>query len=129
MVYDVRCPPPMAFGEGLCHEIPTALRATFKQNGHQTRCEAIFRVLGVSHAPKRGSFLVFATKRTHCPSYVSGSKRELTSVLSSWRRGNLLANFYDQRGLATSKDREDDDGGGGEMKRNVEGGEGADSAR
>ena len=61
-------------------------------------------------------------KRTHCSSYFSGSKRELTSILSSWRRGNWLANF--QRGLATSKDGEDDDGGGGENKGDVDGGEG-----
>ena len=44
------------------------------------------RVFCVSQSPRslRGYFLVHAAKCTHCPSYFAGSKRELTSILSSW---------------------------------------------
>ena len=105
---------------GLGHEI--LLRALRHSNKMATRLAVKqLRVLRVSQAPRRGYFLVCTAKRTHCPSYFTGSKRELTSVLSSWRRGNWLANL--QRGLATSKDGEDDDAGGDEKKENVEGGE------
>ena len=98
------------------------LRALRHSNKMATRLAVKqLRVFCVSQAPRREYFLVSTAKRMHCPSYFTGSKRELTSVLSSWRRGNLLANF--QRGLATSKDGEDDDADGDEKKGNVEGGE------
>ena len=77
------------------------------------------RVFCMSQAPRRGYFLVSAAKRAHSPSYFIGSKQDLSSIFSSWRRGNLLANI--ERSLATSKDGEDEDNEGDE-KKEMEGG-------
>ena len=57
-------------------------------------------------------------KRAKSPSYFTGSKQDLTSILSFWRRGSLLSNI--QRSLATSKDGEDGDNDGDEKKEVVE---------
>lgn len=72
------------------------------------------RVFCMSQAPRRGYFLVSAAKRAHSRSYFIGSKQDLSSIFSSWRRGNLLANI--ERSLATSKDGEDEDNEGDEKK-------------
>ena len=77
------------------------------------------RMFCMTQAPRRWYFLVSAANRTHYPSYFIGIKHDFNSILSSWRRGNLLANI--QRGLATSKDGEDSDDDGDE-KKEVEGG-------
>lgn len=77
------------------------------------------RLFCVAQVPRRGYFLVSAANRTHSPLYFIGNKHDLTSILSSWRRGNLLATI--QRGLATSKDGEDSDDEG-DGKKQVEGG-------
>ena len=58
-------------------------------------------------------------KRANSPSYFTGSKQDLTSILSSWRRGSLFSHI--QRSLATSKDGEDGDSDGDEKKEVEEG--------
>ena len=60
-----------------------------------------------------------SAKRANSPSYFTGSKHDLTSILSSWRRGSLLSNI--QRSLSTSKDGEDGDNDGDEKEKVEEG--------
>ena len=77
------------------------------------------RIFCMTQPPRRRYFLVSTAKRANSPSYFTGSKQALTSILSSRRRGRLLSNI--QRSLATSKDGKDGDNDGDEKKEVEEG--------